>query len=470
MIDKIKKVVVWEVVILCVVVAQQMQERWVTIWGTSSYNESANVLVCGSDGYVYAGGAHGVTLNEAAQRVLRLDPANGAVVGVSTAFQARISGLSRMVYGNDGGVYTVGTYGVEGTPFPWTSMTVKRAWGWGDQFDHTTIDDGTSIVYGEDGNIYACGYGIRLFTNAPPHHAAFVISYSPDGSRRWTFVYDPYQTNGGIANDIAYGSGNVYYCGVHNSQRAVICLTADNGNVSWVYTGGSGSFSSLVYERDGNIYTIGGDNITSLKSTDGSLRWTYGWSGSKIIYGSDGNIYAIRDNGIISLTTEGDYRWSYNTPGAVIRSIIYSAADGNVYVCGETNNDLVVIKINSVTGEEIVRYIYNGPTNEKDVGYTIDVGIDGYLYVGGYTTNNYQRDLIVISLDPNPVNIREKKLFLSNGKISNNWKMSLNTFDILGRSIPLQGKSANKNKLPSGNYFIPFYKDNKLQMIKIVKF
>jgi hypothetical protein len=95
---------------------------------------------------------------------------------------------------------------------------------------------------------------------------------------------------------------------------------------------------------------------------------------------------------VVSVDDNGNERWHYvySTPSSEPdpgRSIVYGL-DGNIYVAGftgpEENTDVTVISL-IPSGSERWTYLYNGPGNYYDFGECIIYGSDGNLYIFGST-------------------------------------------------------------------------------------
>jgi uncharacterized delta-60 repeat protein len=301
-------------------------------------------------------------------------------------------------------------------------------------------DGASSIVYGLDGNIYAAGWAF----SGDNDQDFTVVSLDPFGSERWIYSYDRPENGIDGASSIVYGSdGNIYVAGFisgidANADFTVISLTP-SGTERWVYRHNRPEekwerATSVVYGSDGNIYAVGisyeseGESdllVVSLTST-GTERWVYSYNGPgngidgafSIIYGSDGNIYVAgwsygidtyTDLIVISLTPSGNKRWiyRYNGPGNY-RDRAYSidyGIDGNIYVAGwsyglNTDKDYIILSLDP-SGIERWTYIYNGPGNEDDGANSIVYGSDGYIYSAGYSYGiGSSADFTVISLTP----------------------------------------------------------------------
>jgi hypothetical protein len=202
-------------------------------------------------------------------------------------------------------------------------------------------DMALSVILGDDGNIYAAGQSRGNGTGLD----FTVISLAPDGNERWVYIYNGPGNTDDTAKQILYGSdGNIYACGqsigeTSSNDFIVISLT-QSGTERWVYryngTGnGPDEATSIDYGLDGNIYVAGycfgvssyQDFIVISLDTAGSERWTYIYDAGQypgndfarsIVCGSDTNIYAagqiynwvtLEDFAMVSLDSAGSVRW-----------------------------------------------------------------------------------------------------------------------------------------------------------------
>jgi uncharacterized delta-60 repeat protein len=324
--------------------------------------------------------------------------------------------------------------------FSLSSISFSQIERWVYQYNGTgnNRDEGSSIVFGVDGNIYLAGMSIGNGSDSD----FVVISLTSSGQERWVYRYNGIGNSGDKANSLVYGlDGNIYAAGFSNGDTSqqdllVVSLTT-SGNERWVYRyNGSGNAwdvaYSIVYGEDGNIYIAGSiyDASTSSDFTvisltsNGNQCWIYRYNGlgngwdkaSSLVYGNDGNIYVAGfslgsgtyyDFTVISLTSNGSRRWVYwyNGPGIDwddAYSITYGA-DGNIYVAGMSYNflsDIIVISL-TAGGNQRWIYRYNGPGNNEDIAYSIIYGLDDNLYVAGKSEGyGTEEDLVLISLTP----------------------------------------------------------------------
>jgi hypothetical protein len=406
---KMKKAIILLGGILIPLMLLAQQERWVYIYNDpADGNDQSQVIISGADTNIYIGGNSGRPIY--ADYVISLTPKRDFRWGAVQWQGAEITVLSSMVYGTDGNIYTAGYWGVTSPPnFSITTSCVSNSGStiWGTTYHDYAATTGSSIAYGNDGNIYVAG--TSSMTTSPYYSSLIVLSYTSSGSQRWIYRYNPYQ-GGNSASDIVYGSdGYVYVCGSRLGAYAVISLNPDNGQERWVYTTGSGGlFTSIVYGSDGNIYTAGDGRFTSLTSY-GTLRWenSISGSGAKIVYGLDGNLYVMSGTAVRSFTSAGQLRWTYNS-SATLYSITYGL-DGNVYAAGTNNNDFIVLCLSSDSGQAKWVYTYDGPAHLSDAALGVVYGLDGFIYATGFTFNSNNRsDIIVISLADTLVGVEEE--------------------------------------------------------------
>lgn len=245
---------------------------------------------------------------------------------------------------------------------------------------------------------------------------------------RWVYRYDGSAHGEDMALSIAYSNENIYATGFYTgTDQDILVLNLQNsGQEKWIYTY-SGSMedvaNSITVDVNGNVYIAGYTRledevlhgiIISL-NPNGQERWKYilpdASEASPIIYGQDGNIYT---GGIYnemfmvaSFNSLGSLRWIYANPSDQGRcfSITYGL-DGNIYATGYrystggAREDIFVVSLNSSSGQERWRYVYNGPSQNipLDEGYHIVYGLDGNIYVTGRSHSENYADLIVISL------------------------------------------------------------------------
>jgi len=279
---------------------------------------------------------------------------------------------------------------------------------------------------------------------------------------RWVYRYDGPEHSWDWASSVVYGlDGNIYTAGMSTGTGTfwdftVISLT-NTGAERWVYryNGTENSWdwaNGIVYGLDGNLYIAGlstgsgtaYDFMVISLDTSGTERWVYTYNGSEngddeaysIVYGSDGNLYVAGysegsgtsfDFTIISLTNTGTERWvyTYNGPGSDwdwANTIVYGV-DGNLYIAGYTNVsdpfwDFTVISLTNA-GDERWVYSYNGSANDEDGANSIVYGADENLYAAGYSIESATfHDFTIVSLTNAGI---ERWIYQYNGP-ANDWE------------------------------------------------
>jgi len=300
-------------------------------------------------------------------------------------------------------------------------------------------DEANDVVYGADGNIYACGESGGIGTDMD----FTVISLDTLGTLRWVYRFNGNANSEDIARSIIYGNdGNLYITGVtrdtaNHSNLTVISLTT-SGNQRWIYnydgpTDMSGEGNAIIWGNDGNLYVAGKSftlgntydfTVLSLTAT-GNQRWVYNTHGTdvwedianKLVYGNDGNIYAVGklanvatddDIYVVSFTPSGTVRWQYcpQDSGMDASTSICYGGDGNIYISERTDNfpstryDFTITSL-TTTGSVRWTYNYDGPAHNDEAATSVIYGNDGYLYATGTTAlSNNSSNYLVISLNP----------------------------------------------------------------------
>ncbi|UCF70800.1 MAG: hypothetical protein JSW49_00550 [candidate division WOR-3 bacterium] len=471
-------------------------ERWIYQYNGGIYNfhDQAKSIAYGADGNIYAAGFSKNSTWDDDLAVISLDQ-NGSERWV---YRYQASGSTSnvaysLVYGEDGNIYVVGqAHSTSIDDLLVISLDQNGAERWIYRSDSTGYywEKVSSIIYGADGNLYIAGESNILgswgdFT---------IISLDTNGNERWQYRYNGSGNHCDWAESIVFGiDGNLYAAGrtwEETSKDDITVISLDqNGVERWVYqyNGPSGEWDrahSIVCGLDGNIYIAGDseaygeDFIVISLDENGTERWVYRYNGTanncdaahSIAYGSDGNVYACGyscDNNydffVASLYSNGSERWVYRyddhgTTGGFAQSILYGL-DNYIYAVGrscDTNDDFTAISLDRNGAERWV-YQLNGTADTVDCARSAAYGLDGNLYIAGYTTDSISAwDFTVISLCPitaieegeilvgRSENIRatifNEPLKLPEGK-------SYRIFDITGRIV-------GPDKIQPGIYFI----------------
>jgi len=428
-------------VILVPIMLFAQTERWVYNYnGPANDVDYATSVLFGQDGNIYTAG-YSWDVNTYADFIISSLTSTGSQRWVYRYNRWNdYDEAYSLVWGGDGNLYAAGMCNIVYGDFSILSVTPSGNPRWQYHYNGPAsyADKANDVVYGADGNIYACGYSNGINTGDD----FTVVSVNTSGIFRWV-----YRLNGGAnsydeAKSIVYGNdGNIYVAGFTGDTTywrdlTVVSLTT-SGTQRWIYTydGNShifGEANSLVWGNDGNLYVAGssvnsgsGQDFTVLSITPaGNERWVYSTHGTavdldkayKIVYGADGNIYAAgyltntttyNDIAVVSLTNSGALRWVYNRTdyGVEYANSLCYGSDGNIYACGRlyqgaSGPDFSVVSL-TPTGSQRWIYRYDGTANNTDDALAIVYGADGNLYAAGTSVGaTTSWDYTVISLNP----------------------------------------------------------------------
>ncbi|KPJ70937.1 hypothetical protein AMJ52_09295, partial [candidate division TA06 bacterium DG_78] len=353
------------------------------------------------------------------------------------------------VYGEDGNIYATGCMGTGvGRDMFIVSLDDLGSEQWVYTYDGTasSADEGKSITYGEDDNIYVVGFT----TDSSTLKDIAVISLDSLGNEQWFYTYDGSASGADDGFSIVYGADeNIYVAGFANgtgTNKDFVVVSLDNtGSERWVYTyngtaSGDDEALAVKYGSDGNIYAVGystetGHNkdfmVVSLDSA-GSENWVYLYNGSSspsqedrarsIVYGLDGYLYAAgfsteagtrQDFAVISLDLAGNERWVYLHDGLYNGTVdadgahaIMYGGDGNLYAAGYSvedqtyNKDFAVISVDTAGNERWVYTRHGSGGTPVDMAYSLVYGSGDSIYVAGYIDQGAENEnVVVVSLD-----------------------------------------------------------------------
>ena len=436
-----KRILFVLVIMLVPIVLFAQTQRWVYNYnGPDNDVDYATSVLFGQDGNIYTAGYSWGANTYADFIISSLTP---------TGSQRWVYRYNRwndydeaysLVWGGDGNLYAAGVCNIVYGDFSILSVTPSGNPRWQYHYNGPAsyADKANDVVYGADGNIYACGYSNGINTSDD----FTVISLDTAGTSRWVYRYNGAANNYDEARSIVYGNdGNIYVagftCDTSYWHNLTIVSLDTNGAQRWIYTyhGISriyGDANSLVWGNDGNLYVAGssvnsgsGIDFTVLSITPaGNERWVYSTHGTavdldeayKIVYGADGNIYAAgyltnsttyNDIAVVSLTNSGALRWVYNRTnyGVEFANSLCYGSDGNIYACGRlyqgaSGPDFSVVSL-TPTGNQRWIYRYNGSANNIDDALAIVSGADGNLYTAGTSIGTSSTwDYTVISINP----------------------------------------------------------------------
>jgi hypothetical protein len=279
------------------------------------------------------------------------------------------------------------------------------------------------IAVDNQGNVYVTGGG-RGNTSTDDY---VTIKYNPSGEPLWVQIYN------GPGNDIDFASsmeidavGNVFVTGRSwdsgNSFDYATIKYNSSGTQQWVtryHYISSDQAADITIDASGNLYVTGfsadantfSDYATIKYNSSGTQEWVVRYNGPAdnhdaaraIALGATGDIYVTGrsqgpstnfDFATIKYNNSGETVWvqRYNGPTNSEDAGISIALDNNenVYVTGVsfgsgTLNDYATIKYN-VSGDTVWIRRYNGPANNVDQVYAIDVDLLNNVYVTGGST------------------------------------------------------------------------------------
>ena len=332
-----------------------------------------------------------------------------------------------IVYGDDGYIYVAGIADLEDY-YKIVIIKLNKAgeqewvYTYGDEeFGEADVEE---MLYGDDGNIYVCGF-IRNYTG---NHKFMVLSISPEGTLRWDYIFDASADYYSEAYSIAFDNGRVYAAGMVDYNFFVAAIHATDGNQQWIYwfDGACPYFSCVDEARaicigdDGTIYAGGYSTATTdhqiaivSLTPDGEENWKYlepaynvgPSSTTDMVCGKDGRIYVscyiVDDAGIICLDEDGNLLWKHMVDGPgpepyyaeTINQILYGI-DGNIYTVGTTGGrdprtdsdlDMTVLKF-TPEGKLDWFYRYEGLYGFYDIGNAIVQTPDTNLQVAAYVS------------------------------------------------------------------------------------
>jgi hypothetical protein len=248
----------------------------------------------------------------------------------------------------------------------------------------------SALTTGLDGSIYVGGYTNSSFdgqTNAGGYDS-FIVKYRPDGTKDWT-----------------------KFLGGDKSDSISALTTGLDGSI---YVGGytNGSF-------DGQTIAGGNDSFISKYRPDGTKDWTKFWGSNKediisaLTTGLDGSIYVGgytngsfdgqtiaggSDSFISKYRPDGTKDWTkfWGSNNIDINRTLTTGLDGSIYASGytygsfdgQTNagfTDLFITKYGADGTKDWTKF--SGGTS-FDSGCALTIGLDGFVYVGGYTLSN----------------------------------------------------------------------------------
>ncbi|MEO0133731.1 MAG: T9SS type A sorting domain-containing protein [candidate division WOR-3 bacterium] len=445
------------------------EERWIYRYnGTANSDDGANSIIYGIDGNLYVCGyttntgrgkdvlVVSLTTNGEQRWIVEYNSEENGNDEAFSIAQSSIGDLCVVGCFNEGGsLQWLGALGI--------SSTGELRWGAGAGREGSE-SNATKVILGADNHFYATGYVGMEFVIVALNLGITVYYFESEyGDASYSLTCD--------------SNWHLYVCGSLLEDFTVMCCSLNEWlEEKWTYRyngpgNGDDDAYDIVYGLDNNLYVAGKTIANNLFS----------------------------DFTVISLKLNSQERWVYHYNGeADSNDEAYSIAygrDGNIYVCGySTNNntaaDFTVISLTS-DGRERWVYSYNGSANGNDCAQSIIYGIEGNLYICGYTTNNQTNiDFTVISLEPLPAIEERKSISLHKLKINNfgreiefifnlsqSMKIPVSIYDPLGKKIlsfDINGKEGvfsykkDLSNMPPGIYLLRVEIDNKILNRKLI--
>jgi hypothetical protein len=247
-----------------------------------------------------------------------------------------------------------------------------------------------ALTTGKDGSIYVSGLtegSLDGQTNSGGQDT-FITKFNPNGTRQWTKLMGT--SWGDMANAMTTGAdGSIYVSGVTGGNL--------DGHTN---SGGDDAFISK-FDLDG---TKQWTKLLGTNSEDVARAMTTGNDGSIYIsgntYGSlDGQTNSGNSDAFITkFDPDGTKVWTklIGSNSEDYARAITTGADGSIYVSGNTYGsfdgqinsgvpDIFITKLNPDGTKSWTKFL---GTSGDDQAYALTNGVDGSIYVAGYTRQN----------------------------------------------------------------------------------
>jgi len=312
----------------------------------------------------------------------------------------------------------------------------------------TGIEFGQALTTGLDGSIYIAGQTNSTTLDGQTQAGsgdAFVTKYAVDGTKIWTRLIGSSGYEYGYALTTGV-DGSIYVAGQTNSTTldgqtqsgsgdSFVTKFSPDGNKVWTRLLGSSWAigQALKTGVDGSIYVAGQTLSTTLDgqanagsidafvtkySPDGTKVWTRligsagDDSGLALTIGFDGSIYVAGQTASTTLDGQPNagsidaFVTKYSADGTKVwTGLIGSSAYeygyalttglyGSIYVAGQTSSTTLDGQTQAGSGDVFVtKYAADGTkiwtrligSSAYEYGYALTTGVDGSIYLGGYT-------------------------------------------------------------------------------------
>jgi uncharacterized delta-60 repeat protein len=254
----------------------------------------------------------------------------------------------------------------------------------------TSRDEANALTTGLDGSIYVAGITFGDLDGQTNSGAgdAFIAKYNPDGTKAWTRLL------GTTSQDIAYAlttgvDGSIYVAGITGGNL--------DGRTN------SGVYDAFItkYKPDG---TREWTRLLGSPESDAANALTTGLDGSIYVAGiTGGNLDGQTNLGgpdafITKYNPDGIKAWTrlLGTVFSDYAHALTTGLDGSIYIAGYTLGNLDG-QTNSGAGDAfITKYNPDGTkawtrllgTTSTDIANALTTGADGSIYISGYTSGN----------------------------------------------------------------------------------
>ncbi len=180
-----------------------------------------------------------------------------------------------------------------------------------------------SIIIGENNSIYLIG---------SKNSTDYLYKFSESGDILWKFEFPGLHEN--HWTPILASNGLVYVC---SQQKTIYAVDTDNGSEVWSQDLGEEIISSIVLDREGNLYlkVEVPRRLISL-TPDGAVRWEISDLGGfntgvdPAVFSPDGQVlYANAGDSLYAISVDGNKLWGYWTGGWVFWEMVDNY--GNIY-------------------------------------------------------------------------------------------------------------------------------------------
>ena len=372
--------------------------------GTSG-TDLGNALTTGLDGSIYVSGStygalDGQTNSGGADAFLTKYSADGTKVWTKLLGTSGNDEAYALTTGLHGSIYVSGyTQGAldgqtnsGGTDAFLTKYSADGTKVWTKLLGSTGLDSSLALTTGLDGSIYVSGATSGALdgqTNSG-NYDTFLTKYSTDGTKAWTKLL----------------GSSTGYSGVDNLSALTSGLDGS------IYVSGR-TYGAL----DGQTNSGGADAFLTKYSADGTKVWTklLGSSGNEnnhaLTTGLDGSIYVsgyttgrldgqTNSGGLDAFLTkysaDGTRVWTklLGSTGLDVTRALTTGLDGSIYVSGHTTGALDGQTNSGSNDAFLTKYSADGTkvwtkllgTSGNDYSLALTTGLDGSIYVSGYTT------------------------------------------------------------------------------------